>query len=67
MRPDDTQAAALLVERDLTGTIEMLRRYRKDEHLKRAIAEIAHAEAYEEDPIRSRPALGPGFESSSNQ
>jgi hypothetical protein len=52
----ELQAAALLLERDLTGTIELLRRYSREEHLEGAIAEVAHAEAYEEDPIRTRPA-----------
>ena len=55
----ELQAAALLLERDLTGTIELLRRYRKDQHLGLAIAEIAHAEAHEVDPIRTRMALPP--------
>jgi hypothetical protein len=50
----ELQAEALLLERDLTGTIELLRRYRKDEHLGQAIAEFAHAEAYEDDPIKTR-------------
>lgn len=53
MRPDDTQEELRLPERDLAGTIELLRRYRKDEHLERAIAEFAYAEAYEEDPIKT--------------
>jgi hypothetical protein len=52
----ELQAAALLLERDLTGTIELLRRYRTDEHLKWALAEVAHAEAYEEDPLKTRMA-----------
>jgi hypothetical protein len=50
----ELQAEALLLERDLTGTIELLRTYRKDEHLERAIDEVAHAEAYEDDPVRAR-------------
>jgi hypothetical protein len=29
----ELQAAALLLERDLTGTLELLHNYRKDEHL----------------------------------
>ncbi len=50
----ELQAEALLLEHDLTGTIDLLRRYRKDEHLAEAIAEFAHAEAYEDDPIKTR-------------
>jgi hypothetical protein len=50
----ELQAAALLLERDLTGTIELLRRYRKDEHLQSAIAEVARAEAHEDDPLPTK-------------
>jgi hypothetical protein len=50
----ELQAAALLLERDLTGTIELLRRYRKDEHLQSAIAEVARAEAEEDDPLPTK-------------
>jgi hypothetical protein len=50
----ELQAAALLLERDLTGTLELLRGYRKDEHLQGAIAEVARAEAHEEDPLRTQ-------------
>jgi serine/threonine protein kinase HipA of HipAB toxin-antitoxin module len=50
----ELQAAALLLERDLTGTIELLRRYRKDEHLQGAIAEVAQAEADQDDPLPTK-------------
>ncbi len=50
MRPTGTQS---LTKQDLSGTIELLRRYRKNEHLEQAIADFAHAEAYEEDPFRT--------------
>ena len=50
----ELQAAALLLERDLTGTLQLLRGYRKDEHLRGAIAEVARAEAHEDDPLRTR-------------
>jgi hypothetical protein len=50
----ELQAAALLLERDLTGTLELLRGYRKDEHLQGAIAEVARAEAHEQDPLQTR-------------
>jgi hypothetical protein len=50
----ELQAAALLLETDLTGTLMLLKRYRRDEHLPDAIAEFARAEADEEDPIKTR-------------
>jgi hypothetical protein len=50
----ELQAAALLLERDLTGTLALLQRYRRDEHLEQAIADFARAEAYEDDPIKTR-------------
>jgi hypothetical protein len=52
----ELQAAALLLERDLTGTLELLRSYRTSEHLERAIDDVARAEAYERDPISTRMA-----------
>jgi hypothetical protein len=56
----ELQAAALLLERDLTGTLALLRRYRHAEHLQEAIEEVAHAEAHEDDPIVTRIAATPG-------
>ncbi|HEX3693058.1 MAG TPA: hypothetical protein VHU13_06910 [Solirubrobacteraceae bacterium] len=50
----ELKASALLLERDLTGTLDMLRRYRRDRDVRRAIDEVAHAEAYEEDPLATR-------------
>jgi hypothetical protein len=50
----EVQAAALLLEEDLTGTLELLRGYRRDEHVEQMIADYAHAEAYDEDPIKTR-------------
>jgi hypothetical protein len=50
----ELQAAALLLERDLTGTLELLHNYRKDEHLQGAIAEVARAEAHEDDPLPTK-------------
>jgi hypothetical protein len=50
----ELQAAALLLEQDLTGTLELLRGYRREEHLERAIADFADAEAHEQDPLRTR-------------
>lgn len=50
----ELQAAALLLERDLTGTLDRLKRYRRDDHLDEAIEVFAQAEAYEDDPIKTR-------------
>jgi hypothetical protein len=52
----ELKASALLLERDLTGTLDMLRRYSRGQHLQRAIDEIAHAEAYEQDPLATHMA-----------
>jgi hypothetical protein len=49
----EVQAAALLLAEDLTGTLDLLRGYRREDHLEQAIADFAHAEAYEEDPIKT--------------
>jgi hypothetical protein len=43
----EVQAAALLLAEDLAGTLELLHGYRRDEHLEQAMADFAHAEAYE--------------------
>jgi len=50
----ELRAASLLLEQDLTGTLELLRNYRTDERQNADIEAIAHAEAYEHDPLRSR-------------
>lgn len=55
----ELQAAALLLERDLTGTLALLRSYRAEEHLEQAIDEVARAEAHETDPIDTRIATTP--------
>jgi hypothetical protein len=52
----ELRAAALLLERDLTGTLALLRRYRSSEHLQQAIDEVARAEAHEEEPVPTRVA-----------
>lgn len=49
----ELQAAALLLERDLTGTVALLRSYRREQNLERDIVAFAEAEAYESDPVRS--------------
>ena len=61
----ELQAAALLLEQDLTGTLALLRNYRRDEHLADAIEAFAQAEAAEDDPITTRmvdtPRTGDAF------
>jgi hypothetical protein len=52
----ELQAAALLLEEDLTGTLALLRNYRREEHLEGAVDAVAHAEAYDDDPIKTRVA-----------
>jgi hypothetical protein len=52
----ELSVSALLLERDLTGTLELLHRYSRDRHLQSAIDEIAHAEAYEPDPLATHMA-----------
>jgi hypothetical protein len=46
--------ASLLLERDLTGTLELLSSYRTGERLSADIEAIAHAEAYQHDPLQAR-------------
>ena len=55
----ELQAAALLLEQDLTGTLALLRNFRRDEHLPAAIEAFAQAEAYAEDPIKTRMVEAP--------
>jgi hypothetical protein len=54
-------ATALLLERDLVDTVALLRAYRREENLERDIHEIAEAEAYEDDPLRSRMVETSGY------
>lgn len=55
----ELQAAAMLLEQDLTGTLALLRNYRREEHLPAAIEEFARAEADEVDPIQTRMVRAP--------
>lgn len=55
----ELRAASLLLERDLTGTLALLRGYRTGERLKADIDAVAHAEAYEQDPLESHRAQPP--------
>jgi hypothetical protein len=50
----ELQAAALILELDLSETLDLLRDYNRGERLDQAIEEIAEAEAYEEDPLKAR-------------
>jgi hypothetical protein len=52
-------AASLLLEQDLTGTLEQLRIYRTADRLQADIEAVARAEAYEEDPLKSHRAQSP--------
>jgi hypothetical protein len=52
----ELQAASLLLERDLTGTLDLLRSYRAADRLQADIEAAAHAEAYEQDPLTSHRA-----------
>lgn len=54
-------AAALLMERELVDTVALLRDYRREENLDRDIQEIAEAEVYEDDPLRSRRVEAPEY------
>lgn len=50
----ELQAAALLLENDLTGTLALLRTHRPEQHAAQAIADIAEAEAYVGDPLQTQ-------------
>jgi hypothetical protein len=52
----ELRAASLLLERDLTGTLELLRSYRAADRVQADIEAAAHAEAYEHDPLTSHRA-----------
>ncbi len=55
----ELRAASLLLEQDMTGTLELLRSYRAADRLQADIAAVAHGEAYEQDPLKSRRAQTP--------
>ena len=50
----ELQAAALLLEVDLSGTLELLQSYSLGEHLEQDIADFAEGEAYGDDPFKAR-------------
>jgi hypothetical protein len=50
----ELRTAALLLELDLTGTLERLHDYAQGRHLEQDIADFAEAEAHEEDPMKAR-------------
>lgn len=56
----ELRAASLLLEQDLTGTLELLRSYRTADRLQADIEAVAHAEAYEKDPLASHRAAPDG-------
>lgn len=56
----ELEAAALLVERNLTETVRMLQNYRRDERLEADIAAFAEAEVSTTDPLQARMAEGSG-------
>ena len=56
----ELQAAAMVIEQDLSTTIEQLRRYRAAEHQKAAIDAVAQAEGAQPDPMQARRVTVPG-------
>lgn len=50
----ELEAAALLVERDLTDALGLIRSYHRDARLEDDIKAFAEAEVNEADPLRSR-------------
>lgn len=50
----ELEAAALLVERDLAGTLRKLHGYRREQRLGADIEAFAEGEAFEDDPLRAR-------------
>ncbi len=58
----ELRAASLLLEQDLTGTLRLLRAYRTADRLQADIEAVAHAEAYEQDPLASHHTAPDGAE-----
>ena len=56
----ELQAAAMVIEHDLSTTIEQLRGYRAAEHQRAAIDAVAQAEGSEPDPMQARRVTVPG-------
>jgi hypothetical protein len=52
----ELRAAALVLELDVSGTLDPLRGYNRAEHLERAVEEFAEAEGGERDPLKTRLA-----------
>jgi hypothetical protein len=50
----ELETAALLVERDLDGTLQKLRSYRREERIEDDIAAFAEGEGSGDDPLRAR-------------
>ena len=56
----ELQAAAMVIEQDLSTTIEQLRGYRAAEHQRSAIEAVAQAEGSQPDPMQARRVTVPG-------
>jgi hypothetical protein len=50
----ELQAAALSLEQDLAGTMDLLRRYNRTTDAERHILAFGEGEAFGDDPLRSR-------------
>lgn len=50
----ELQAAALSLEQDLAGTMELVRSYNRDARMEDHIQAFAEGEAFGDDPLRSR-------------
>src|SRR3954468_21154381 len=50
----ELQAIAMLLEVDLSDTLEMLQSYSLEDHLEQDIVDFAEGEAYEADPFKAR-------------
>jgi hypothetical protein len=55
----ELRAAALVLELDLSETLDLVRGYSRAEHPERAIEEFAEAEGRERDPLNARVAESP--------
>jgi hypothetical protein len=49
----ELRSAALLLELDIAGTLELLQNYTEDTHRKRDVSDFAEAEAYADDPMNA--------------
>jgi hypothetical protein len=56
----ELEAAAMVLEQELSDTVERLRRYRPSGQQRAAIDAVAEAEGSEADPMRARRVAGAG-------